>query len=61
MKRLRSREREREREEKLEGGGVVRDIEFQEGRKCFPALKVHRQCPLVLLVEVRLRDRSFRK
>jgi hypothetical protein len=26
------------------------------GQKMFPALKVLRQCPLVLLVEVRLRE-----
>jgi hypothetical protein len=34
----------------------VNDTTFKGGQKHFPALKVPRQCPLALLVEVCLRE-----
>jgi hypothetical protein len=36
------------------GGGSERQYIFGGGQKTFPDLKVPRQCPLVLLVNVRL-------
>jgi hypothetical protein len=49
-------EREREREKRTLGLGVVRDITVlrRVTEKKFVVLEVPRQCPLVLLVEVRL-------
>jgi hypothetical protein len=55
LKPKKKRERERERRE---NGGVAIDTTFYEGHKFkffkfkFAATKVHRQCPLVLLVKV---------
>jgi hypothetical protein len=38
-------------------GKVVQDTTFREGKKLFsPALKVPRQCLIVLLAEIRLRE-----
>jgi hypothetical protein len=50
------REGEREREKKTWGVSERHYILGWEGDKFFPALKVPRQCPLVLLVEVRFRE-----
>jgi hypothetical protein len=45
----------RVREEKVEGGSE-RDYFKGRGHRNCPGLKVPRQCPLILLVEVRLRE-----
>jgi hypothetical protein len=50
-------EREREREENVVRGSERYYI-LRGGAEIFPTLKVPRQCPLVLLVEVRLRERG---
>jgi hypothetical protein len=54
---LREREREREGGEK-----VMEDVKYyiQGEENNFPALKVSRQCPLVLLVELDMRGRVKR-
>jgi hypothetical protein len=57
--RLKIKEEEEERKEKMGGGGggVVDKTEEGQKKTIFsPVLKVSRQCPLVLLVEVRLRE-----
>jgi hypothetical protein len=47
------REREREREKKEKVGWVARHTTFNRGGEAkFAAMKVPRQCPLVLLVKV---------
>jgi predicted metal-dependent RNase len=53
-----SQKKETKREESESGMEVVKDITFRGGRKYIflPVLKVPRQCSLVLLVEVRLRE-----
>jgi hypothetical protein len=45
-------------QEKVRGEGIQRDITFKgrEHKNFFPASKVPRQCPFVLLVELRLRE-----
>jgi hypothetical protein len=40
-------------------GEVVKCFILVEGKKKISDLKVHRQCPLVLLVEVRFRKRKI--